>query len=73
MSSADPLSPCDFSEAFSPPITPGLGPTADAGTHPRSPMLSPDPLKPSFEVTPHLHPKYLFADFALPWKKVSHM
>ena len=76
MSSADPLSPCDFSEAFSPPITPGLAPPFDAAgvsVHPCSPLLSPDPLIPSFEVTPYLHPKYLFADFALPRKKVCYM
>ena len=75
MSSGDPLSPCDFSEAFSPPITPGLAPPASEPpshtlTAPLMSPLTPSALKPTVEVTPYLHPKYLLEEFVLPWKKV---
>lgn len=70
MSSGDPLSPCDFSEAFSPPITPGLTPATSEPSYHATSQLSPSALKPTVEVTPYLHPKYLLEEFVLPWKKV---
>lgn len=74
VSSGDGFSPADFSEAFSPPITPGLaapeGPYAAPYLTSPPHLTSPPPTpQPSFQVTPFLHPKYLFAEFALPWKK----
>ena len=77
VSSTDALSPCDLSEALSPPFTPGLATGPDVAltpSHTHSPLISPPPTisshKPTFIVTPDLHPKYLLADFALPCKKV---
>ena len=80
MSSTDDFPQADFSETpFSPPMTPGFAAPTELGyasPHPLSPssLTSPPPPttpKPEFEVTPFLHPKYLFAEFPLPWKKVS--
>ena len=68
VSSTDPLSPYDPCEPFSPPTTPRL---ALPPTDMRSPLLSPTSPTPHFQAAPQLHPKYLFADYALPWKKVS--
>ena len=76
VSSTDDFPPAEFSEAvLSPPMTPGFASAPDlsyGSPHPLSLTSPPPPStpRPDFEVTPFLHPKYLFADFPLPWKKV---
>lgn len=40
-------------------------------TDPRSPLLSPSSPTPHYPAVPQLHPKYLFTEVPLPWKKVS--
>lgn len=75
VSSNDALSPAEFSEAFSPPITPVASSHAFPCASPlhSPPSLISPPLTPrvNFEISPHIHPLYLFADFAPPRKKVN--